>query len=218
MPSTRYGNFKYFKCCFKPADQLPSYTAYTNIGICGGVPFPSSDENTEILLGDVIISDSLIKYDFGRQYPNQFQRKVNEETLGTPSRRIQGLLKKLKTTEAKSNFQKNTFQHLQKLQNKRDLYDYPGARHDRLFPAAYNHKPHRKKALVHCICSRCKAGIDPECDEIRKKDCHTLGCTGPLVQRERHTQGNTQPFVHIGKIACADTVMKSGKHRNKLAK
>src|SRR5437667_9981191 len=37
------------------------------VGICGAVPFLSS--NTEIILGDIIISDSVIEYDFGRQYP-----------------------------------------------------------------------------------------------------------------------------------------------------
>src|SRR5215469_8938537 len=43
-------------------------TSYTRIrlalvvGICGGVPSPSS--NTEIRLGDIIISDSVIEYDF----------------------------------------------------------------------------------------------------------------------------------------------------------
>lgn len=40
------------------------------VGICGGVPFPS--QQTELILGDVIISDSVLEYDFGRQYPDGF--------------------------------------------------------------------------------------------------------------------------------------------------
>jgi nucleoside phosphorylase len=40
------------------------------VGICGGVPLPSN--NTEIVLGDVIISDSVIEYDFGARYPDGF--------------------------------------------------------------------------------------------------------------------------------------------------
>jgi len=44
------------------------------VGICGVVPIhPQTHE--EIVLGDVIISTSVIQYDFGRQYPNRFQRK-----------------------------------------------------------------------------------------------------------------------------------------------
>ncbi|KAJ5379122.1 hypothetical protein N7509_012241 [Penicillium cosmopolitanum] len=42
------------------------------VGICGGAPSPSKDQ--EVFLGDVIISDSVIEYDFGRQYPGEFQR------------------------------------------------------------------------------------------------------------------------------------------------
>jgi hypothetical protein len=40
------------------------------VGICGGVPFPS--ERTEIILGDVIVRDRVIEYDFGWQYPDSF--------------------------------------------------------------------------------------------------------------------------------------------------
>jgi nucleoside phosphorylase len=47
------------------------------VGICGGVP--QGNDGEEILLGDVIISDGLIEYDFGRQYPDKFARK---DTLG----------------------------------------------------------------------------------------------------------------------------------------
>jgi nucleoside phosphorylase len=40
------------------------------IRICGGASFPPNYQ--EIFLGDVIISDLVIKYDFGRQYPGGF--------------------------------------------------------------------------------------------------------------------------------------------------
>ncbi|KAL4861672.1 nucleoside phosphorylase domain-containing protein [Aspergillus spectabilis] len=44
------------------------------VGICGGAPRPPGYQ--EIFLGDVIISDSVIEYDFGRQYLGGFQRKT----------------------------------------------------------------------------------------------------------------------------------------------
>lgn len=54
------------------------------VGICGGIPFPS--EQTEIILGDVIISGSVVEYDFGRQYPDGFQQKSSvKDTLGRPN-------------------------------------------------------------------------------------------------------------------------------------
>jgi nucleoside phosphorylase len=53
------------------------------VGICGGAPPPP--EYQEIFLGNVIISDLAIKYNFGRQYPGGFQRKTGvKDTLGRP--------------------------------------------------------------------------------------------------------------------------------------
>ncbi|KAK6329984.1 hypothetical protein TWF718_003411 [Orbilia javanica] len=194
------------------------------VGICGGVPFPPGDDDSEILLGDVIISDSLVKYDSGKQLPDKFQRKTNDDTLSIPSRRIQGLLKKLRTTDAKNLFETQTYQHVRQLQslqsahNKPPQYQHPGIEHDKLLPAYYKHRPRRRESLASCTCHCCKTGGDPGCDEIRKVDCDALGCIGPPLARNRHSSGNTQPIIHIGKIACADTVMKSGKHRDKIAK
>ncbi|EED14773.1 hypothetical protein TSTA_042470 [Talaromyces stipitatus ATCC 10500] len=48
-------------------------------------------------------------------------------------------------------------------------------------------------------------------------DCEQLGCDGELVQRDRLKERGTAPFIHFGKIASADTVMKSGNDRDKLA-
>ena len=47
------------------------------VGICGGVP--QASDNSEILLGNVIISKSIVQYDFGRQYPDKFIRKDTVE-------------------------------------------------------------------------------------------------------------------------------------------
>lgn len=52
------------------------------VGICGGVPFPSP--GTEIIiLGDVIISARIVEYDYGKQYPDEFQpRRDFIDTIG----------------------------------------------------------------------------------------------------------------------------------------
>jgi nucleoside phosphorylase len=39
------------------------------VGICGGAPF-GGQQNEDILLGDVVISEGLVQYDLGRQFPN----------------------------------------------------------------------------------------------------------------------------------------------------
>jgi hypothetical protein len=45
------------------------------VGICGGAPF-GKQLSEDIILGDVVISDGLVQYDLGRQFPNnRFVRK-----------------------------------------------------------------------------------------------------------------------------------------------
>jgi nucleoside phosphorylase len=52
------------------------------VGICGGVLY-GTDEEKEILFGDVVISDGLIRCDFGRQLQNKFVRKdALQDSLG----------------------------------------------------------------------------------------------------------------------------------------
>jgi nucleoside phosphorylase len=85
------------------------------VGICGGAPPPP--EYQEIFLGDVIISDSVIEYDFGRQYPGGFQRKTGvTDTLGRPGREIRALLNGLRAENARRELQDQAQQYLRALQ------------------------------------------------------------------------------------------------------
>jgi nucleoside phosphorylase len=52
------------------------------VGVCGVVPVHVKTKE-EIVLGDVIISTAVTQYDFGRQYPHGFERKMGiEDSLG----------------------------------------------------------------------------------------------------------------------------------------
>jgi nucleoside phosphorylase len=69
------------------------------VGICGGAPCTPDKE--EIFLGDVIISDAVVEYDFGRQYRHGFERKTGvKDTHGRPTREIQSLLAGLRPWQA----------------------------------------------------------------------------------------------------------------------
>jgi hypothetical protein len=63
------------------------------VGICGGVPKVS--RGAEIVLGDVIISSSVIQFDNGKQYPNAFIRKY---TLGRSNPEISSFVGRLSAT------------------------------------------------------------------------------------------------------------------------
>ena len=75
------------------------------VGICGGMPYGTDQE--EILLGDVIICQVLIQYDFGRQYPEAFKRKNTiQDSLGRPSPEIRAIQAKVEMDHHKQKLQK----------------------------------------------------------------------------------------------------------------
>jgi nucleoside phosphorylase len=66
------------------------------VGICGGVP--RYKEDVEILLSDVIVSDSVVLYNPGRRYVSGFKRKSTlKDNLGKLNKDLRNLLAKLQT-------------------------------------------------------------------------------------------------------------------------
>ncbi|KAL7917051.1 nucleoside phosphorylase domain-containing protein [Trichoderma austrokoningii] len=126
-------------------------------GICGSVP--SSDAGDDILLDDVIISKTVIQYDYGRQYHDNFVAKdTTEDSLGRPDKNIRGLVAVLDTTRGRERVEERAAVLLGQIQDlaakrfhlfKADTYDYPGAASDKLFESNYRHKHHNSP---RCIC------------------------------------------------------------------
>ncbi|KAK3937546.1 hypothetical protein QBC46DRAFT_366133 [Diplogelasinospora grovesii] len=84
----------------------PSLKLTLLMGICGG----------EALLGDVIIGEAVIPYDFSRQYPSSFVPKEAPEcNLGGPNKDIRGLIAYLKTEAAKRDLRQSAANHLKVL-------------------------------------------------------------------------------------------------------
>ncbi|KAF7542397.1 hypothetical protein G7Z17_g11606 [Cylindrodendrum hubeiense] len=163
------------------------------VGICGAVPFV--DSNTEIVLGDVVMSTGVIQYDFGRRLPEHFVPKNTlQDSLGRPSTEIRALLEKLGGIRDRKILGSELVRHLGDLQGVSELKaTYPGIAHDRLFSSTYRH--------------------------IRDgKTCEECECSGELVSRCRFDQGIPQPIVHFGLIASGDTVMKFGEERDTIAR
>ncbi|GMG12724.1 unnamed protein product [Aspergillus oryzae] len=168
------------------------------VGICGGVPFPNT-RGAELILGDVIISHQVMKFDFGRQYPDRFERRGGiKETLDRSNWAVLSLLAGLSTRAMRKQFGDLHSQYLQTLR-KDTVWAYPGVDKDRLFPASCEHK----------------ATGDLE----RPTDCDRVGCEGALITRARlNSETNPRPCIHLGPIASSDTVMKSAYHRDRLAR
>ncbi|OAL35725.1 hypothetical protein AYO20_05106 [Fonsecaea nubica] len=180
-------------------------------GICGGAP--KAPDGTEILLGDVIVSMSVIQMDFGRQYPNTFVRKKEiDDTLGRANPEIRAYIGK-------------TSGHLvqERLREKIAIFSahisatkgfsgfvYPVPENDRLYPADYRHK-HRTQN-----CSACGHCVEPDdgvCEAALQSSCVSPDgrqMTSAAIQDAK------KPAIHTGRIASSNTVMKSGMHRDRV--
>lgn len=186
------------------------------VGICGGAPF-RKQLSEDILLGDVVISEGLVQYDLGRQFPNnKFVRKdTSRDNLPRPGLEIRAALAKLQTEQGRSWLQNKTSEYLRVLrQELSDTVTYPGATEDRLFKSTYWHKHH--EPLECAICAN-DDGRDDVCDMAVAMSCEQLRChQRELVPRVRLSQP-FNPVVHFGLIASGDTVMKSGEDRDDIA-
>ncbi|KAJ5647164.1 hypothetical protein N7490_003536 [Penicillium lividum] len=175
------------------------------VGICGGVPGRTA---TGIFLGDVIIGDEIVGYDFGRRFPGGFRRK--EGTIGSAaSTEVQSFLQKLRSQRGREQLYRRTSHHLLTLQKRVGDYSCPGWEKDQLFEAGYHHKHHRSSR-----CKRCQK--DEMCEKAQGAACHTLKCDRKrTVARPRtHFSGLD---IHFGRVASGDTVMKSGVDRDRIA-
>ncbi|KAE8414542.1 nucleoside phosphorylase domain-containing protein [Aspergillus pseudocaelatus] len=151
------------------------------VGICGA-----------IILGDVV-SDCIVEYDFGRQYPDGFRPKGNIQDLPIrPNRDIRAVIFSLKLRETRRELEKGLSHNLRSLQAQSPTWQHPRTEHDVLFEASYHHRHYQNDTT--CVCADCPSSSDLVCEMALLKD-----------------------FVHIGLVACGDTVMKPGEHRDRLA-
>ncbi|KAL4794672.1 Pfs, NB-ARC and TPR domain protein [Aspergillus venezuelensis] len=187
------------------------------VGVCGVVPF--TQENEEILLGDVIISKGVIQYDNGRQLSDSFSRKIDvEASLGRPNARVGSFMAALETPYYRSSIQAKINQFLEDMDNSGMLNCYPGPAEDKLYESSYSHKHHDTTSRRCKVCTSCQQGDDPVCNEAIHLSCRGTGCEDTrLVQRSRQNQKH-RPVPHIGLIASGDSVIKSSAHRDQLAR
>lgn len=189
------------------------------VGICGAAPFSSVHE--EIILGDIVVSEALIQYDFGRRkHLTAFQRK---DTLdyepGRAPLEVRALLNRMRTDKGRRRFQQKIVQYLSDPALPVKYTKYPGAKADTLFEPTYRHV-HRTRATC-AVCS--ETGII--CDRATVASCEEVGCDLERnVPRERLRGGNPSgstlhcPWVHIGRMASGDTIIRSAKHRDVIAR
>lgn len=101
-------------------------------GVCGGVPSMATDR--EMLLGDVVVSDIVIPYDHGKQYPNDFKVRLHVGDGVEETTSVRSLIATL--DNQRELVEDQAAGYLQRLQNKASSkgeqakYKYPGTAND----------------------------------------------------------------------------------------
>ncbi|KAI0112084.1 purine and uridine phosphorylase [Nemania sp. FL0031] len=186
------------------------------VGICGGVPRIGKNEAR---LGDVIISKTVVQYDFGRQYTSEFViKKTVDDLLGRGDDGVRSLISIYETEHGRRQLRKMSGQYVgdlletAKRMGYQTDYGYPGIAEDKLFKPEYEHQ-HR----LPSSCDICQKETENYCDEAAGASCNDLHCSDEhLVHRE--LRPSHSPEIFVGRIASGDRVMKSGQHRDQLAK
>lgn len=195
------------------------------VGICRGVPSGGADTRKELLLGDVVISNGIVQYDFGRRLPGKFKRKDTlDDNLGRPNLEIRTYLEKLQGWMGTKTLKNNMTKYLGAILEEADFKEsrYPGPDRDMLFESAYRHKHRESEAYL--LCTDCDQGEDSICDNALHASCSVLGCDkARLIHRARldtakEAMESPKPEIHYGKIASGDTVMRSGEDRDEIAR
>ncbi|KAJ5769462.1 hypothetical protein N7520_004021 [Penicillium odoratum] len=175
------------------------------VGICGGVP--GSIEGG-MFLGDIIISDEILPYDFGKRFPGTFKYRETA-SCSTVSSEVQAFLRKLRSPKGREHLISRTEHHLDALRTRSSDYSRPSRQTDLLFEPNYHHKHHETSQCKTC-------GKPKSCKKAQKATCKDLKCdVEKLVVRSRSSQRKFS--IHFGRIASGDTVMKSGMDRDRIA-
>jgi len=213
-------SFKEIKVCFV-------------VGICSGVPTTATGE--EIVLGDVIISTSMVEIEPSRQRSNKLALKAClGDTLAGANADILSFFAKVSGRVTIEKIRRNTSVYTAQIVAKESLSKslYPEPAKDQLYPADHRHK-HRQQGS----CAVCTDGHelgDVVCEAAPKKPCLDLGCHAQLIGRKRlQTAARIAPNgsgistaeikearkarIHLGRMAVADRALRSGQYRDQIA-
>lgn len=192
---------------------FPNLVCVLVVGIAGGAPFrydkPTGTWNdSDIHLGDVIVSTQVIGYDFGAEHDDSFKRKTAVEDIHARAPvLITTFLNEFKTGKSRA-FKRVLQTTNADLKAWGDEYERPAPKTDCVYPSAYRHK-HRDQAACEA-CSRCTEWHDRVCEKAVKAGCGELGCIPHHTNEERDTK------IHLGRVASGNAVMKSAHRRDKL--
>lgn len=197
------------------------------VGVCGGAP---RGRAADILLGDVVISSTVIQYDYGPQYPDRFVTKNKiANSLGRGNDDVRNLVNICETDNGRHGLERRVADFIREIQKRvpskyQGKYDYPGFTKDKLFEQTYRHKHH---AFPSCICRDCTTDSDPVCETAVISLCADVGCDDKYLVPRGHAWSRRdpgtgddkigRPAIYAGVVASGDKVMKSAAARHSIS-
>ncbi|KAF3256424.1 hypothetical protein TWF192_001849 [Orbilia oligospora] len=186
LPSGGYGVVSAATVASQMSSTFTSINSWLMVGVGGGVP----DQKNDIRLGDIVVSHSVIQYDYGKTLAGgRFERTSISKT---PSQALLTAINKLRADHeiSKSRIPIFLSEMLNKNPEMRAKYVYQGQEYDFLYEADYDH-PESQDTCELCQRER-------------------------LVGR--HPRNETSPRIYYGPIASGNQVMKHGITRDRLKK
>jgi nucleoside phosphorylase len=188
------------------------------VGIAGGAPFVhdgSGWKESDIHLGDVIVSTQVIEYDFGREYENGFKRRTNVESVlphapaevtNFVNQFVRGRGQAFKRILRKTNADLADCSGFEV--GEKGYHEHPGPDKDDVYDLGYHHKHQDPGECAQC--SQCTEWYHEVCKEALSASCQELGCEPRCSNPVRETK------IHFGRYASGNAVMKSGHRRDLL--
>ncbi|GKT48470.1 kinesin light chain [Colletotrichum spaethianum] len=189
MPAGQMGTAQAATVASQMKNSFPSLRFSILVGVGGGVP--NLDEDIDIRLGDVVISQpagqhgGVIQYDFGKTGPDG--RITRTGSLNAPPTILLNALAKLRANDFRGKTQVLT--HLSKLTpSTRSRFASPGPDQDSLYNASALH-------ITGATCKKCRS------EDIVDRDA----------------RATTDPVLFFGNIASGNQVMKDGLTRDRYS-
>lgn len=197
---------------------IPSIRFCLIVGIGGGVPYPEKAPDEQVRLGDVVVSapsgttGGVVQYDLGKveiRKGGSYFRRTGQ--LNNPSRELLSVLTTFDAEMNGSRLQRSIGSTAAKMDiGTKEFSAYPGAVHDRLFPASYTHR------TSFPWYSRFRFWPNGANSQREVGSAHCLHCDPRKTVKRFDRDSPSIPRIHYGLIASGDREIKDARIRDEI--
>lgn len=193
---------------------IPSIRFCLIVGIGGGVPYPEKPPDEQVRLGDVVVSapsgttGGVVQYDLGKvetRKGGSYFRRTGQ--LNNPSRELLSVLTTFDAEMNDSRLQRSIGSTAAKMDiGAKEFSAYPGAVHDRLFPASYTHRTSLPWYSKFRFWS----------NGLENGSANCIHCDPRKTVNRSDRDSPSIPRIHYGLIASGDREIKDARMRDEI--